>query len=232
MTRPHDDHAPAVETLDAERLDRIRSELAALGEEPADDDELALALGAGPDSGAAAHEGRGAADDVRTVSTLVALSTWVAPAAGLLPLERQRVWQRVAPHLMTPASTGRQAHGVVPPIGGLVVASTGRQAHGAVPPTGGLVVAIAGGAPAANDGAGFRGVLASLALVAGVALLLRVDVAPPPSAEDRAALASMGQATRAALELTVPGEQDGARARALADGYAERLHAPAQGADP
>jgi hypothetical protein len=80
-------------------------------------------------------------------------------------------------------------------------------------------------APAANGASGWRGVLASLALVAGVALVLRVDVAPPPSDEDRAALASMGQATRAALEATVPGEQDGARARALAQGYAERLAA-------
>lgn len=208
MTRPHDDHAPAVEALDAERLARIRAELAALGEAPADDDELALALGCDSAAGAAA--------DVRTVATLVALSTWVAPAGGLLPLERQRVWQRVARHHLPPASTGRQAHGGVPPTGGLVVA----------------LPAIAGGARAANDGAGFRGVLASLALVAGVVLLLRIEVAPPPSAEDRAALASMGEATRAALELTVPGEQDGARARALAEGYAERLHAPGQGAEP
>lgn len=182
MTRPHDDQAPA---LDLEGAERIRAELAALGEDPAEDEELAFAsmLNAGPDA---------APDDVRTVATLVALSTWVAPAEGLLPLERHRVWQRV---------TGR-----MPPAGG--------HAH----------------EPAANGGSPWRGVLASLALVAGVALLLRVDVPPPPSPEDRAALESMGQATRAALAATVPGEQDGARARALADGYAERF-AAARGAE-
>jgi hypothetical protein len=202
MTRPHDDHGPPAGTgasppalagaLAAERADRIEAELAALGEDPADDDELAFA--STPDA---------APDDVRTVATLVELSAWVAPAEGLLPLSRHRVWQRVASH-MPPASTGRQAHGVVPPTGGLVAAHE----------------------PAANDGGSpWRGVLASLALVAGVVLMLHVDVPPPPSDEDRAALESMGEATRAALAATVPGEQDGARARSLADGYAERLSA-------
>lgn len=187
MTRPHDDHAPPVGAggspppsagaLDAELAARIRAELASLGEDPADDDELAFA--AMPAA---------APDDVRTVATLVGLSTWIAPVEGLLPLERHRVWQRIARR--------------VEPAPGHPVE------------------------PAANDGGSpWRGVLASLALVAGVALLLHVDVPPPPTAEDRAALESMGEATRAALELTVPGEQDGARARSLADGYAERLSA-------
>lgn len=165
MTRPHDE--------------LIAAELAALGEDPADDEELALA------STPAA-----APDDVRTVATLMELSAWAAPTEGLLPLERHRVWQKIA-RRMPPASTGGHEH-----------------------------------EPAANGGGSpWRGVLASLALVAGVALLLHVDVPPPPSPEDRAALESMGQATRAALELTVPGQQDGARARALADGYAERFSA-------
>jgi hypothetical protein len=188
MTRPHDDHEPPAGVgaprpalagpLDAEHVARIRAELAALGEDPADDDELAFA------SMPAAVP-----DDVRTVATLVELSAWAAPAEGLLPLARHRAWQRVASH-GSPASTG-----------------------------GGPVHELAA------NGAGFRGVLASLALVAGVVLLLHVDVPPPPTAEDRAALASMGEATRAALAATVPGEQDGARARTLADGYAERLSA-------
>jgi hypothetical protein len=211
MTRPHHDHVPpagpdALSTLEVERIASIRAELAALGEDPADEDELAFA------SVPAA-----APDDVRTVATLVELSRWAAPAAGLLPLERHRVWQRVTSR-MPPASAGRQAHGVVPPTGGLVAsfASTGGQAH----------------EPAANGGGGsvWRGVLTSLALVAGVAMVLRVDVPPPPTAEDRAALAETGEAVRAVLEATAPGEQDGARARALADGYAERL-AAARGAE-
>lgn len=179
MTRPHDDQAPA---LDLEGAERIRAELAALGEEPADDEELAFACGpnAGPDA---------APDDVRSVATLVELSTWAAPAEGLLPLERHRVWQKIAKRIEPDRHDGH--------------------AH----------------EPAANGGSPWRGVLASLALVAGVALLLRVDVPPPPSPEDRAALESMGQATRAALEVMAPGQQDGARARALADGYAERFAA-------
>lgn len=213
MTRPHHDHVPPAgpdtprSALELERATQIGVELAALGEDPADEDELALAFA--PDD----------APDVRTVATLVELSSWAAPAEGLSPLERHRVWQRIASH-MPPASTGRQAHGVVPPTGGLVAwpGSTVGQAH----------------EPAANGGGGgspWRGVLASLALVAGVAMVLRVDVPPPPSAEDRAALVETGEALRAALEATVPGEQDGARARALADGYAERLEA-ARGAEP
>lgn len=210
MTRPHDDQAPPVggrgslSALEAERAELIAAELAALGEDPADDEELALA------STPAA-----APDDVRTVATLMELSAWAAPAEGLLPLERHRVWQRIASH-MPPASTGRQARGVVPPSGRLVVLPIAGD-HAAEPAANG------GGSP-------WRGVLASLALVAGVALLLHVDVPPPPSPEDRAALESMGQATRAALEVTVPGQQDGARAQALADGYAERFSA-ARGAE-
>jgi hypothetical protein len=192
MTRPHHDHVPPagpdapLSTLEVERIASIRAELAALGEDPADEDELAFA------SVPAA-----APDDVRTVATLVELSRWAAPAEGLLPLERHRVWQRIASR-MPSASTGRQAH-----------------------------------EPAANGGGGgspWRGVLASLALVAGVVMVLRVDVPPPPTAEDRAALAETGEAVRAVLEATAPGEQDGARARALADGYAERL-AAARGAE-
>lgn len=190
MTRPHDDQAPPVggrgslSASTAERAELVAAELAALGEDPADDEELALA------STSAA-----APDDVRTVATLMELSAWAAPAEGLLPLERHRVWQRIASRI-PPASTGGNEH-----------------------------------EPAANGGGSpWRGVLASLALVAGVALLLHVDVPPPPSPEDRAALESMGQATRAALEVTVPGQQDGARAQALADGYAERFSA-ARGAE-
>jgi hypothetical protein len=178
-TQPSIDR-PTDRALQAER---IAAELAALGEEPAAEGELELASDA-------AH------DDVRTVATLVALSSWVAPAQGLLPLERHRVWQRIAARV----STGPLAHPLAP--------AAEHVAHGA-----------------ANGAAGLRGVLASLALVASVALLLRVDVAPPPSPEDRAALASMGEATRAVLEGTLPGEQDGPRARALAEGYAERLAA-------
>lgn len=180
MTRPHDDEGPprggGALRGDPERAEQIRAELAALGEEPADDDELELAL--------AAHE----AADVRTVATLVELSTWVPPAEELSALERHRVWQRVA-RRVAPAAAGGH------------------------------------GAPAANGATGMRGVVASLALVASVALLLRVDVAPPPSAEDKAALESAGQAAREVLELTVPGLQDGARAQSLAEGYAARLHA-------
>jgi hypothetical protein len=185
MTRPHDDHAKAP-GVDADRAEQIRAELAALGEAPADDDELAFASAAGSASAALPPA------DVRTVATLVELSAWVSPAAseGLLPLAGHRVWQRVAARVAVAPRADEDVE-----------------------------------APAANGASGWRGVLASLALVAGVALVLRVDVAPPPSDEDRAALASMGQATRAALEATVPGEQDGARARALAQGYAERLAA-------
>lgn len=185
MTRPHDDHAPPAgggASLSASDAERIGAELAALGEDPADDEELAFACTSAAAPG-----------DVRTVATLVELSTWAAPAEGLLPLERHRVWQRIAKHVVPPAQPAPEDHHVEPAANG-------------------------GGSP-------WRGVLASLALVAGVVLMLHVDVPPPPTAEDRAALESMGQATRAALEATVPGQQDGARARALADGYAERLQA-------
>jgi hypothetical protein len=219
MTRLHDDHEPPAGVgasrpavggalggaLDAERAERIRAELAALGEDPAADDELGFA------STPAA-----APDDVRTVATLVELSAWVAPAEGLLPLTRHRVWQRVASR-MPPASAGRQAHGVVPPTGGLVAAFPTNEGGPAVEPA-----ANSGGSP-------WRGVLASLALVAGVVLVLHVDVAPPLSDEDRAVLESTGEAARLSLG-TVPGEQDGTRARALAEGYAERLSA-ARGAE-
>jgi hypothetical protein len=194
MTRPHDDQAPPVggrgslPASEAERAELIAAELAALGEDPADDEELAFA------STPAAAPG-----DLRTVATLVELAAWAAPAAGLSPLERHRIWQRVAKRI-APAAHG-EGHG--------------EHEH----------------EPAANGGGSpWRGVLASLALVAGVALLLHVDVPPPPSPEDRAALESMGEATRAVLEATVPGQQDGARARALADGYAERFSA-ARGAE-
>jgi hypothetical protein len=176
-------HTPHDHALAPSSAARIAAELAALGEEPADRDELAFAAAAAV----------AVPDDVRTVATLVALSTWVAPAEELLPLARHRVWRRVAARAMaTPASA--------PPL-----------------------------APAANGPAGWRGVVASLALVASVTILLHVDVAPPPTAEDRAALASMGEATRAVLESTLPGAQDGARARALAEGYAERLAASSSG---
>ena len=188
MTRPHDDHEPPAGTgasppalagaLASERADRIAAELAALGEDPADDDELAFAF-----TPAAVP------DDVRTVATLVELSAWAAPTEGLLPLERHRVWKQIGERI-EPATPEHPVE------------------------------------PAANDPASpWRGVLASLALVAGVVLMLHVDVPPPPSPEDRAALESMGEATRAALETTMPGQQDGARARSLADGYAERLSA-------
>lgn len=163
--------------------DRIAAELAALGEDPADDEELALA-----------SPGQPVHDDVRTVATLVALSQWQPPAKGLEPLERHRVWQRVAARIAAPVADPHEA--------------------------------------AANGGGatGWRGVVASLALVAGVVLVLHVDVAPPPSAEDRAALQSAGEAARAVLEGTLPGEQDGARVKTLAQGYQARLRA-VRGAD-
>jgi hypothetical protein len=195
MTRSHHDHPPRSASGAArgappppELAGRIAAELAALGEDPADDDELALAA-----------EARGVdeSEAVRTVATLVALSTW-APPAKAQALDRQRVWQRVLQR-----------------VGTSVAAPVVDPDHAA---------------PAANGG-GLRGVLASLALVAGVALVLRVDVGPPPSAEERAELEIMGQATRAALEAAAPGERDGARARALAEGYAERLRAE-RGAEP
>jgi hypothetical protein len=187
MTRPHHDHVPPAgpdAPLSTLEVERIAIELAALGEDPVDEDELAFA--SAPDA---------ALDDVRTVATLVELSRWAAPAEGLLPLERHRVWQHIAKRI----GPAMHEHPVE---------------------------------PAANGGGGsvWRGVLTSLALVAGVAMVLRVDVPPPPTAEDRAALAETGEAVRAVLEATAPGEQDGARARALADGYAERL-AAARGAE-
>jgi len=190
MTRPHDDHeapagigaSPPALGGASEHADRIEAELAALGEDPADDAELAFAF-----TPAAVP------DDVRTVATLVELSAWAAPAEGLLPLERHRVWQRIAARI-EPAT---KEHPVE---------------------------------PAANDGGSpWRGVLASLALVAGVVLVLHVNVPPPLSNEDRALLESTGEAARLSLG-TVPGEQDGTRARSLAEGYAERLSA-ARGAE-
>ena len=180
MTQRNDDDRPEHGAATAERpLDRARArveaELAALGEAPADDEELAFAVDED--------------DDVCTVATLVALSRWPASAEPLDALARHRVWQRVA---------ARVAEPVVDP-------------H----------------EPAANGGAsGWRGVLASLALVAGVALVLRLDVAPPLSAADRAAMLSAGELARAQLGDAPAGE----RARALAEGDEARLRA-ARGAE-
>lgn len=191
MTQPFDqpDHDPAAAVGRSSaglEAGRIAAELAALGEDPPDDDELELMRTAAI----------AADDDVRTVATLVELSAWAAPSTGLLPLERHRVWQRVAKRAAASAS----------------------------------LPAALEDTPAANGASAWRGVLVSLSLVASVTLLLRVDVAPPPSAEARAELESMGEAARAVLEGTLPGEQDGPRARALAEGYAERLQA-ARGAE-
>ncbi|MEM9462133.1 MAG: hypothetical protein AAGF11_48710 [Myxococcota bacterium] len=158
-------------------VERIAAELAALGEEPADDDELAVLT---------THEQ--AHPDVRTVATLVELSTWSAPAQGLLPLEQHRVWRRIAQRSPAPSPVSEPDE------------------------------------PAANGFKGWRGLVAGLALVAGVIVLPRFEVPVAPSAEDRQATLGMGQAARGVLE-TLPGEQDGTRARALAEGYAERLAA-------
>lgn len=179
MTKSPIDHAPSPghgpPPVDAER---IAAELAALGEDPIDDDELAFAS-----TPADEHP------DVRTVATLVGLSTWQPPAQGLLPLERHRVWRRIAQRAPAPAVAGTAADP---------------------------------DEPAANGTAGWRGLVVGLALVAGVILLPRFDAPPAPTAEDREATLSMGQAARVALD-TLPGEQDGTRARSLAEGYALRL---------
>lgn len=194
MTQPLQDHSRPKRSptqREAAEVSRIAAELAALGEDPADDDELELVRTAAVDADA----------NVRTVATLVELSGWVAPADGLLPLERHRVWQRIAKQTAATRTT--------PAARPTELEHTGSSANGFTT---------------------WRGVVVSLSLVASVTMLLRVDVAPPPSAEDRAALESMGEATRAVLEGTLPGEQDGSRARAFADGYAERLQA-ARGAE-
>lgn len=178
--------------------ERIAAELAALGEEPADDAELAFAGTDEPtDDGVRDADVRDddvRDDDVRTVATLVGLSRWQPPVEGLSALQRHRIWQRVA---------ARAPESVADPD-----------------------------QPAANDGSssGWRGVVGSLALVASVVLMFHVDMPPPPTEDDRAALESMGEATRAVLEGTLPGEQDGTRARELALGYEARLRA-ARGAE-
>ena len=176
MTMSPTDHAPSTgHGPPPADVERIAAELAALGEEPADDEELAVLT-----TPAEAHS------DVRTVATLVELSTWSAPAQGLLPLERHRVWRRIAQRSPAPSRVADPDE------------------------------------PAANGFTGWRGLVAGLALVAGVILLPRFEAPVAPSAEDRQATLSMGQAARGVLD-TLPGEQDGTRARTLAEGYAERL---------
>ncbi len=183
MTTSHHDPPPCSGDPPAVDVDRIAAELAALGEEPADDDELRFVSMTASDVLADGH----VEPDVRTVATLVELSTWTPPAEGLLPLERHRVWQRVAQHVPAP---------VIDPA-----------------------------EPAANSSQGWRGLVAGLALVAGVILMPRFDSVPPaPTEEQRATTASVGEAARAVLD-TLPGEQDATRARSLADGYAARLQA-------
>ncbi len=181
MSMSPTDHAPSTgHGPPPADVERIAAELAALGEEPADDEELAVLT-----TEAHAHP------DVRTVATLVDLSTWSAPAQGLLPLERHRVWRRIAQRSSAPSRPA--------------------PAWMAKPDE-----------PAANGFTGWRGLVAGLALVAGVILLPRFEAPVAPSAEDRQATQSMGQAARGVLD-TLPGEQDGTRVRALAEGYAERL---------
>lgn len=181
MTSSHHDHPPSSGTgpppADAER---IAAELAALGEAPLADDELAFTATDG------LHD-----PDVRTVATLVDLSAWQAPAQPLQPLERHRVWRRIAQRAPAPAAEPFE--------------------------------------PAANGGTGWRGLVAGLALVAGVILMPRFSAPPAPSAEDRQATLEMGEAARLVLD-TLPGDRDGTRARSLADGYAERLTASRTGA--
>ncbi|MCA9706708.1 MAG: hypothetical protein KDK70_12725, partial [Myxococcales bacterium] len=125
--------------------ERIAAELLALGEDALDDDELAFVA-------TTAHDD----PDVRTVATLVDLSTWQAPAEGLLPLERHRVWRSIAQRALAPAASRVDAFEV---------------AEVAEPTE-----------PAANGGSGWRGLVAGLALVAGVALLPRFDAPPAPTA--------------------------------------------------
>ena len=75
MTHTHDDHAlsssaasgPHEDPSSLADAERIAAELAALGEDPVDDDELAFATTV---ADGLSHE------DVRTVATLVALSRW------------------------------------------------------------------------------------------------------------------------------------------------------------
>ena len=182
MTKSHHDLPPSSghgpPPADAER---IAAELAALGEGPLGDEELAFVSTTAP-----GHP------DVATVATLVSLSTWQAPTQGLQPLERHRVWRRIAQRTPAPVAEPDE--------------------------------------PAANGVAGWRGLVAGLALVAGVVLLPRFETPPAPTAEDREATQSMGEAARGVLQA-LPGEQDGTRARSLAEGYAERLRS-GQGIDP
>ncbi|MEM7152908.1 MAG: hypothetical protein AAF799_08695 [Myxococcota bacterium] len=96
--QPKHDHAtpsgaPPAAAADAER---IAAELAALGEDPIADDELAFAstTATGLDD-----------EDVGTVATLVGLSRWTGPAPSmdaLLPLERHRVWRQIASRTPAP----------------------------------------------------------------------------------------------------------------------------------
>ena len=76
--------------------------------------------------------------------------------------------------------------------------------------------------PAANASRGWRGVVAAIGLVAGLALVPRYDIAPP-SPEAQEATAGVGEAARLALDTL--GDKDGSRARSLADDYAARLQA-------
>lgn len=189
MTQRHDDHARSSSAASGPHGDafpvadpsRIAAELAALGEDPVDDDELAYSTAVGEDL---THE------DVLAVASLVDLSRWEPPSQGLLPLERERVWRRIAQH--------------------------------------GLPVVSEPSLPAANGMAGWRGVVAGLAMVAGLALVPRFEVAPPASEQERADTEQIGEAARLAIEVL--GDRDGARARALADDYAARLQA-SQGGD-
>ncbi len=192
MTHSHDNHAPPsgadVATrgsppgVDGGDAARIAAELAALGEGPAEDEELSFATAGGRPE---------ADEDVVTVGTLVGLSAFTTPAGGLLPLERHRVWRRIGQRLAA-------AEPVADP-------------H----------------EPAANAATGWRGLVASLALVAGVVLVPRLDApstTPEQRATARAEAQTMSEAARLALE-GLPGEQDGSRARSLADDYAARLRA-------
>ncbi len=174
MTKSHHDHPPSSGDQLSPDAERIAAELAALGEDPADDEELSFVstLAEPP--------------DVRAVATLVDLSTWTAPSEGLQPLERHRVWRRVLERAEPPSPVSDP------------------------------------GQTAANGTRGLRGLVAGLALVAGVALMPQLDTPPPPTEAQRAATLGVGEAARTVLE-TLPGEDDGTRARSMADGYAERL---------
>ncbi|MCX4245049.1 hypothetical protein [Paraliomyxa miuraensis] len=172
---------------------RIDAELAALGEDPADDEEFTF-VASDPSMHDDVHEADVRTADVRTVATLVGLSRWDPPADGLSALERHRVWRRVEARI---------------PALPTIVAEPGPAA--------------------ANDAAssGWRGVVASLALVASVTLVLHVPVAPPLSPEDRDDLRSAGELARAQLQgAAAPSD----RARELAQRYEARLRA-ARGAE-